>query len=69
MWQRDLLGEWAVVRIYGRRDDQQQVRVTPFPSLVEAWPTIRAHIRTRLRHGYRIAHTHEKSETIRPGSL
>lgn len=69
IWQRDLLGEWVVVRVYGRRDGQQQVRVTPFPSLVEAWPAIRAHIRTRLRHGYRIVHTDEKSETIRSGSL
>jgi len=67
--QRDLLGEWAVVRVYSRRDGQQQVRVTPFPSLVEAWPAIRAHIRTRLRHGYRMVHTNEKPETIRPSSL
>ncbi len=54
-WQQDLLGEWAMVRVYGQRGSRQQVRITPFPSLVQAWPVIRSHIRTRLRHGYRIA--------------
>jgi len=30
------------------------VAITPFPSLAVAWPFIRAIIRARLRHGYRI---------------
>jgi hypothetical protein len=30
------------------------VRVLPFGSLEEAWPAVRAVIRARLRHGYRI---------------
>ncbi len=53
-WQRNLLGEWAVVRVYGRRGGQQRVLAEPFATLDAAWPTIRAHIRARLRHGYRI---------------
>jgi predicted DNA-binding WGR domain protein len=53
-WQRNLLGEWAVVRVYGRRGGRQHVLATTFASLVEAWPRIRALIRARLRHGYRI---------------
>ena len=53
-WQRTLFGESAVVRIYGRKGGGQRVLVSPFPSLGEAWPFIRRHIRTRLRHGYRL---------------
>ena len=52
-WQVTLWG-WSVVRIYGRRGGQQNAQAEPFDSLAEAWPTIRKHIRTRLRHGYRI---------------
>jgi predicted DNA-binding WGR domain protein len=45
----------AVVRVYGRKNGAQRV-VAPlhFASLAEAWPTLRKHIRTRLRHGYRV---------------
>ena len=50
-WQPTLFG-WGVVRIWGRKGQTQHLRTDPFPSLNEAWPTIRSHIRTRLRHGY-----------------
>jgi predicted DNA-binding WGR domain protein len=52
-WQPTLLGP-AVVRMWGRRGGQQQVRATPFDTLPDAWPEIRRHIRARLRHDYRI---------------
>jgi predicted DNA-binding WGR domain protein len=53
-WQPTLFG-WGVVRIWGRKGETQNLRAEPFPSLAEAWPVIRGHIRARLRHGYRIA--------------
>lgn len=53
-WEPTLLDDGAVVRIYGRKGRWKRVAVTPFPSLETAWPFIRAVIRTRLRHGYRI---------------
>jgi predicted DNA-binding WGR domain protein len=54
-WQPTLIDDGAVVRIYGRKGGGQQVPTpTPFNSLAEAWPTIRKHIHTRLRHGYRV---------------
>jgi len=52
-WQPTLLGS-AIVRLWGRKGETQQLRVEPFASLDEAWPSIRATIRARLRHGYRI---------------
>ena len=54
-WQPTLTDEGAVVRIYGRKGGGQRILTpTPFKSLTAAWPTLRSHIRTRLRHGYRI---------------
>ena len=53
-WEPTLLDDGAVVRTYGRKGRWKRVAVTPFPSLEIAWPFIRATIRTRLRHGYRI---------------
>ncbi len=53
-WEPTLLDEGAVVRTYGRKGRWKRVAVTPFPSLAAAWPFIRATIRTRLRHGYRV---------------
>ena len=53
-WQRTLFGESAVVRVYGRKGGGQRMLISPFSSLTEAWPTVRRHIRTRLRHGYRL---------------
>ena len=50
-WQNTLLGP-GVVRSYGRKGETQTLTVEPFASLAEAWPTIRATIRSRLRHGY-----------------
>ena len=52
-WQPTLF-DHAVIRIFGRKGGFQRILSEPFPSLVEAWPTIRKHIRTRLRNGYRI---------------
>ena len=52
-WQPTLLG-WGVVRIWGRKGETQNLRVEPFSSLSEAWPTIRSVIRDGLNHGYRI---------------
>jgi hypothetical protein len=44
-----------VVRSYGRKDGHRRT-LTPLPysSLAEAWPLIRAILRRRLRHGYKI---------------
>ena len=53
-WEPTLLEDGAVVRTYGRKGRWKRVAVTPFPSLEAAWPFIRATIRTRLRHGYRV---------------
>ncbi|MEW5959978.1 MAG: WGR domain-containing protein [Chloroflexota bacterium] len=53
-WWPTLLDEGAVIRTYGRKGASQTVRVTPFPSLAEARPLIRATIKTRLRHRYRV---------------
>ena len=52
-WQETLLGP-GVVRVWGRKGETQTLTVDPFPSLGEAWPTIRATIRSRLRHGYKV---------------
>jgi hypothetical protein len=52
-WQPSLLDAGAVIRIYGRKHGRRRVLAPlPFASLDEAWPLIRALIRTRLRHGY-----------------
>lgn len=54
-WQESALGEWCVVRIRGRLGGQEQrLPLQPFPDLAAAWPMIRATIRRRLRHGYRL---------------
>ncbi len=53
-WELTLLDDGAVVRTYGRKGRWKRVAVTPFPSLEAAWPILRATIRTRLRHGYRV---------------
>lgn len=54
-WQPTLIDDGAVVRVRGRKGGGQQVfSATPFESLVEAWPMIKATIRTRLSHGYRV---------------
>jgi len=63
-WHPTLLDSGAVVRIYGRKGRSQTTRITPFPSLVDAWPTIRRHIRTRLRHGYRIVEPDPESPDV-----
>jgi predicted DNA-binding WGR domain protein len=53
-WQPTLFDEGAVIRLYGRKGGFQRLLTTPFPSLAAAWPFIRATIRRRLRHGYRV---------------
>jgi predicted DNA-binding WGR domain protein len=55
-WQRTLLDAGAVVRIWGRKGGHQRhLSPQPFASLEDAWPLLRAIIKTRLRHGYRVA--------------
>ncbi len=51
-WLPTLLDDGAVVMLYGRKGSSQRTRILPFASLEAAWPTIRAAIRTRVRHGY-----------------
>jgi len=53
-WQATLLDDGAVVRTFGRKGRWKRVLTTPFPSLRAAWPLIRATVKTRLRHQYRI---------------
>jgi hypothetical protein len=60
-WQSTLLDDGAVVRTFGRNPQGafgsgrwKRVITTPFPSLQAAWPLIRATVKTRLRHRYRI---------------
>jgi predicted DNA-binding WGR domain protein len=54
-WQSALFDEGTVVRSYGRKDGQRRTLTPiPYPSLAEAWPFIRAILRRRLQHGYRI---------------
>lgn len=44
----------AVIRTWGRKGQSQRSTWQPYPTLAEAWPEIRQHIRRRLRHGYRV---------------
>jgi len=53
-WLPTLFDDGAVVLVWGRKGSSQRVRVLLFGSLEEAWPAVRAVIRARLRHGYRI---------------
>jgi predicted DNA-binding WGR domain protein len=59
-WQSTLFAEGAVVRSYGRKDGQRRT-LSPlsYPSLAAAWPLIRAILRRRLRHGYKIVEPKE----------
>lgn len=58
-WQPTLFGGNAVVRMWGRkRSNRFRLLSMPFPSLAEAWPTIRRLVKTRLRHGYQIIEEH-----------
>lgn len=51
-WEKTTVG-WAVVRMHGRMGSPKRtLQPLPFNSLDEAWPTIRALIRKRLRNGY-----------------
>ena len=64
-WQPTIEG-WAVVRMHGRIGSPKHT-LSPllFDSLDEAWPTIRATIRKRLRNGYSVQR--EKPTLPRPG--
>jgi len=54
-WQRTLFDGCAVVRVHGRKGSWQRfLPPLPFDSLEEAWPTIRAVAKRRLRRGYRL---------------
>ncbi len=61
-WLPTLLDDGAVVIMYGRKGTSQRTRIRSFASLETAWPTIRAAVRTRLRHGYRIVLLNEIQE-------
>ena len=53
-WESDLLGQVCLVRAWGRKGSPKRQRGTHFPTWPAAWPTVRALLRTRLRHGYRV---------------
>lgn len=54
-WQPSLFAAGAVMRSYGRKDGRRRT-LAPlvYDSFEEAWPVIRAILRRRLRHGYRV---------------
>ena len=62
-WTPTLLG-WAVVRRYGRIGRSQRTLISPFPDKEAAWPLIRALVRRRLRHGYRVTAPAEAREKL-----
>ncbi len=54
-WEPTLFEAGAVVRIYGRKGGHRRVMApAPFSSLTAAWPFIRAIIRRRIAHGYKL---------------
>jgi predicted DNA-binding WGR domain protein len=53
-WLPTLFADGAVVLCWGRKGVSQRVRVLNYPSLSAAWPAVRAVIRARIRHGYRV---------------
>jgi hypothetical protein len=54
-WQPSLFADGAVVSGYGSKDGHRRTLAPlPSPSLAEAWPLIRAILRRRLRHGYKM---------------
>ena len=65
-WQVTLFGTTAVVHEFGRQGQSQRRLFTEFPSLPAAWPFIRAVIRVRLRHHYRLC---GEDETRPPGAV
>jgi len=62
-WTPTLLG-WAVVRRYGRIGRSQRTLISPFPDKETAWPLIRALVKRRLRHGYRVTAPAEATEKL-----
>jgi predicted DNA-binding WGR domain protein len=53
-WLPTLFASGLVVMCWGRKGSSQRTRVLEYASLDAAWLVIRAAIRTRLRHGYRV---------------
>ena len=54
LWQRNLFGQWELLRIWGRAGtNRQRMKGTPYPHLAVAWPEIRRITRLQLRHGYK----------------
>ena len=53
--QPDLLGEWCVVREWGRIGQGGQMRVVPYPTMTEAQATLDRQRRTKERRGYVVA--------------
>ena len=62
-WTPTLLG-WAVVRSYGRMGHSRRTMVSPYPGPEEAWPLIRALVKRRLRHGYRVTEPERARERL-----
>jgi predicted DNA-binding WGR domain protein len=62
-WMPTLFDDGAVVMCWGRKGVSQCVRVINYPSLQAAWPALRAVIRARIRHGYRVVPADSESRT------
>ena len=64
-WQPTLVDKGAVVRLFGRKNGaQRMISPQPFESLQAAWPFLRAIIKTRLRHNYRIVQFGAKGDCL-----
>lgn len=69
-WQPSLFDSGTVVRSYGRLSGQNRILAPlPYPTLDEAWPFIRATIRTRLRNGYTVVEPREIAEVIQKSGI
>jgi hypothetical protein len=51
--------------MYGRKDGQRRTLAPlPYSSLAEVWPMVRALLRQRLRHGYKMIDPKEIVEAL-----
>ncbi len=53
-WQPTLFGEGALMRTWGRQGQPGTTRATFYPDRDAAAPEVRAVVRRRLAHGYRV---------------